>query len=161
MKRCGIYRIDCIPASLVYIGSSKDIDGRWKQHRRRLGSNIHHNLGMQIAWNEHGDKAFMWTVIEEVEAGDLKTREQYWIEYHRKLKVGTATNIQGASSDMQAVNFEASKAAEMENPLRKPGVWPWEACDRCGGSGRASSPVGNVRCAACGGTGRRADRRRR
>jgi DnaJ-class molecular chaperone len=37
--------------------------------------------------------------------------------------------------------------------VRKPGVHPQQACDRCQGSGRAPSPAGLIRCSACGGDG--------
>ena len=47
MKReikSGIYKITCIENHKFYIGSSKDIEKRWRQHKNTLRLNKHVNI---------------------------------------------------------------------------------------------------------------------
>ena len=61
----------------VYIGSSDDILRRWKSHLSQLRDGRHHNYRLQAAWNEHGEAAFAFTVVEEVaDLADLIAAEQ-------------------------------------------------------------------------------------
>src|SRR5271157_753469 len=132
--RCGIYKIECVKSGTIYIGSSKGIEGRWKVHRRGLAKGTHHNTGLQAEWTEQGDRQFLWSVIEEVDAESLKTREQYWIDYFRSISKVPVMNIQGASADKDSVGFDKKEAFYEIPPERLPGVWPWQACHRCEGS---------------------------
>lgn len=60
----GIYSITNIMTGQVYIGESTDIEKRWEQHIESLNNNAHHNYKLQQSWNEWGEKAFDFNVVE-------------------------------------------------------------------------------------------------
>ena len=50
----------------VYIGQSTQYSRRWAEHKRNLRKNTHPNKHLQQDWNEHGEDAFVFEVIEEL-----------------------------------------------------------------------------------------------
>ena len=78
-KICGVYKIKNIVNDKFYIGSSKDIKNRWKQHKDQLRANKHGNAYLQNAWNKYGEKNFTFEVIEECEPSIQFEREQYYL----------------------------------------------------------------------------------
>jgi len=64
--RSGVYKILCKPSGKVYVGSSKDVDCRWRAHRSQLARGVHHNLHLQRAWGKHGPEAFIFAIVESV-----------------------------------------------------------------------------------------------
>src|ERR1700722_12293700 len=73
--RVGVYMIT--GPGRVYIGSSDDMLRRWKSHLSQLRDGRDHNYRLQAAWNEHGEAAFAFTVVEEVaDLADLIAAEQ-------------------------------------------------------------------------------------
>ena len=80
---CGIYMIQNIVNSKIYIGQAVDIERRWGEHKCELRSNHHINKHLQNAWNKYGDSNFEFTVICECDESQLNTKE---IDYIAKLK---------------------------------------------------------------------------
>lgn len=66
----GIYQITG-PEGCIYIGSSDNVRRRWKTHRARLRSGAHHNRLLQAAWDEFGEVAFTFALLEEIPDSDL------------------------------------------------------------------------------------------
>ena len=64
-KTCGVYSITNLQNNKRYIGSSKNIESRWADHRRRLRKNTHHSIHLQRAWNEYGEQNFCFEILEE------------------------------------------------------------------------------------------------
>lgn len=62
----GIYIIRCIPTNKVYVGSSKNIEERWLQHKQMLLKGSHHSIKLQRAWDKHGAENFEFEIVEEV-----------------------------------------------------------------------------------------------
>lgn len=77
----GIYQIHCISNGKVYIGSSKDIYTRWKQHKSDLNRNRHPNPYMQKSYNKYGKIYFVYSILEECTEDKLLEREQYYLDY--------------------------------------------------------------------------------
>lgn len=76
----GIYAITCIPISKVYIGSACDIGERFYAHRGLLRRRHHKNCLLQAAWDEHGEVAFDFRIIEVVDdLVRLRPRENAWL----------------------------------------------------------------------------------
>ncbi len=97
--KCGIYGIINEVEKKVYIGKSKDIDSRWKEHRRDLSQGKHHNKPLQKSWNSHGEDAFKWKVIELVPENIYGLVELEYIEkYHKK---GKAYNVYGLKDELR------------------------------------------------------------
>lgn len=63
----GVYLVKCLANNRDYVGSSKDIKKRWKEHRFDLNHNQHHNRHWQNAWNKYGANQFAWSILEETE----------------------------------------------------------------------------------------------
>lgn len=86
-KVCGIYKITYIKTGESYIGRSKDIRNRWKQHilsSLNIGSIAHttfHNF-----LSEKGLQNFTFEVLEEVAPDKLSEREKYWIAFYETNK---------------------------------------------------------------------------
>lgn len=85
----GIFTVTCTATGEAWIGQSRALDtqqnGIW--FSLRMGS--HRNRDLQSAWAMHGQAAFVYTVVEQIEADDLNTlardrvlkeREAFWRE---------------------------------------------------------------------------------
>jgi len=73
---CGVYRIRNIQTNDVYIGSSKDLEGRRKEHFCNLGKGAHCNWKLQAAWNLFGPDAFLFEVLVHCSESELFFHEQ-------------------------------------------------------------------------------------
>jgi|SRR6185295_9627991 len=80
MKDSGIYGIRNRTTGHVYIGSSADLERRWKQHRSLLNRGVHPTPRLQAAWLAHGEDLFLFVVLELCAAAELRDREQWWLD---------------------------------------------------------------------------------
>lgn len=71
----GVYMILHRSSGKIYIGSSLDIETRWKYHRGAYGSQVFHR-----AIRKHGVDAFDWILLEECNEAVLIEREQYHLD---------------------------------------------------------------------------------
>jgi group I intron endonuclease len=77
----GIYTITNSLNGKVYVGSSANVEHRWRQHRCDLRLGRHKNPALQSAWRKYGSEAFIFQLVEVVEsATDLVGREQHFID---------------------------------------------------------------------------------
>lgn len=65
-KTSGIYKIINKINGNYYVGSATNFLRRWKEHKRKLNKNIHHNLHLQSAWNKYGESNFLFEVVEKI-----------------------------------------------------------------------------------------------
>jgi len=80
MKILGIYQIINKVNNKSYIGSSSDINKRFRTHKRDLNKNNHHNIHLQRAWNKYNESGFIFSIIEECSKDSLLKREQYYLD---------------------------------------------------------------------------------
>lgn len=76
----GVYMIRNKINGKYYVGSSIDIESRWKQHIKALDSNTHNNSHLQNAWNKYGKANFEFLILEEANLQDLRNRETYYLK---------------------------------------------------------------------------------
>lgn len=77
----GVYKIENKITGKCYIGSSVNIEKRWKTHLFCLNGDRHQNQKLQNSWNKHGKDQFLFIIIEVVEdVSILLQREQRWID---------------------------------------------------------------------------------
>lgn len=77
----GVYQIKNLVDGKVYVGSSIDLQRRFKEHRDSLLRGIHPNTHLQNAWNMYGETSFEFSVLEEVYDPDiLRSREKHYID---------------------------------------------------------------------------------
>lgn len=87
-KYCGVYLITNTNDGKVYVGSSFDIEARWRRHRRALKANVHVNRKLQNAWNKHGGSVFCFSVHFECEREALLSNEQRLIDQFDAFRSG-------------------------------------------------------------------------
>ena len=62
----GTYIITNTITDTVYVGQSVQPESRWRQHRRALRKFNHYNTLFQKAWNQYGESAFIFEVVERL-----------------------------------------------------------------------------------------------
>ena len=80
MKIIGVYKITNTVTGGFYIGSSNDVKRRWREHKFPSSWKNYPNNPMYHDMKNYGIDKFDFQVLEEVEAGSLKEKEQYFIE---------------------------------------------------------------------------------
>jgi len=63
----GVYEIRIEGEESVFLGFTTDLRARFNRHRTELKFGGHRNKGLQTLWNRHGESAFRFTVIDELE----------------------------------------------------------------------------------------------
>ncbi len=79
----GVYVITNTRDSKRYVGVSADIESRWGGHRSDLRRGKHHSTLMQQAWNEFGEDAFTFEVLEVCGTTDFSSKEPSYIRQYR------------------------------------------------------------------------------
>ena len=78
----GIYQIRNKENGNIYIGSSNNIEDRWKRHKTALKGNRHHNCYLQRAWNKYGKDYFVFeTLVSMSEVDELPIVEQWFLDF--------------------------------------------------------------------------------
>ena len=80
MKISGIYKITNKITGDFYIGSSKDVKSRWESHKAPSRWNKYPNNPMYQDMKRYGTDKFAFEILEVVEEGSLKEKEQEFIE---------------------------------------------------------------------------------
>lgn len=82
MNDCGVYAIINAVNGQAYIGSSKSLTRRWREHRTNLRRGRHGSRRLQQAWQELGEDVFSIVLIEETthDADERVAAEQVWLD---------------------------------------------------------------------------------
>lgn len=87
---CGIYKITNALNNNCYIGLSKQIKDRWKQHQNRY-LNIddkEYNKALYRAFRKYGIESFTFEILELCDEHKLADREIYWINFYNSYNNG-------------------------------------------------------------------------
>lgn len=76
----GVYKITNKINGMIYIGSSNDIDYRWRKHKEMLVGNRHYSKHLQNSWNKYGEENFLFEILEETSEELLLLREQHYLD---------------------------------------------------------------------------------
>lgn len=76
----GIYKIKNKINNKFYIGSSKDLEKRKKEHWRMMLKNKHHSNYLQNAVNKYGIENFEFSILEFCNIENIIIREQFYID---------------------------------------------------------------------------------
>lgn len=86
----GVYQFENIITKYKYIGSSFNIENRYKQHIRKLRINKHYNKYFQHSYNIHGIDSFVFKIIfvchNDISDSELRLKEQSYIDQHNLKK---------------------------------------------------------------------------
>ena len=80
MKISGVYKITNTVTGDFYIGSSKDVKRRWASHKCPSSLKRFPNNQLYKDMQKYGLDKFEFEILEEVEEGSLKKKEQQFIE---------------------------------------------------------------------------------
>ena len=92
--KSGIYKITNLKNGKFYIGSSKDIERRWSEHKRKLNIKKHQNVILQRAWDKYEEKDFKFEIIQVVtDPEHLLSYEQVYLDYYKSYEKDRGYNI--------------------------------------------------------------------
>lgn len=113
---CGIYEIVNTANGKRYVGSSVDVEKRWKHHLWRLGRKDHHSVVLQRAWDKYGECSFKFSILHECEADDLLIIEQSEINLKSEYNISpvAGSNEGHRWTEEQKIAHRASKRAYYE-----------------------------------------------
>jgi len=77
MATSGIYKIRNLVNNKVYIGQSKNLKERKKQHFSALRGNKHWNKILQYSWNKHSEENFRFEIIKYAPEHELDDLEKH------------------------------------------------------------------------------------
>lgn len=77
----GIYSIES-PSGNIYIGSSNNIQKRWRSHKQQLRNKIHPNRILQAAWEKYNAN-FSYNLLLVCEPENLLLYEQIYLDYFK------------------------------------------------------------------------------
>ena len=98
INKCGVYKIFSKKlANRCYIGSSINIQNRWKKHIRELKANKHHSVKLQRHFNKYGIDDLEFTILVECDKKELLNEEQSFLDnnfpyFNTNKKAGCANN---------------------------------------------------------------------
>lgn len=107
--KSGIYIITNTITGKVYIGQSKSLTIRWRQHKSKLKANKHPNQHLQYAYNQYGLEAFKYEILEECTLEQRNEREIYWIEYYKSTDPNYGYNLQSGGCQNQTISPETKE----------------------------------------------------
>lgn len=76
----GIYKLRNTVNDHFYIGSSINLETRWRDHKKHLRKGIHFNNILQKAWIKYGESCFLFEIIEICTKDSIRTIEQLYID---------------------------------------------------------------------------------
>jgi hypothetical protein len=83
----------------IYLGSTIDVNERWKKHKSLLKCRKHHSLHLQNAWNKHGEENFSFRILEQIITNkavlekELVKKEQYFLDVVQPWKDKNGYNL--------------------------------------------------------------------
>lgn len=126
---CGIYKITNKCLNKSYIGQSRNIENRIKQHFNKLGNYNGNNKFYKILNEYPNINDWCYEILEECERKELNNKEIYWINYFNSCDEGFNSNYGGnqVMKDMHHTE-EAKRKISLHNS--KAGAWkkghiPW------------------------------------
>jgi group I intron endonuclease len=108
---CGVYKIINKTNGKFYIGSSKDVKNRWRQHKRKLNSGTHGNPHLQNAWNLYGEEGFLFEIIEECPPELQFEKEQYYLNTLNPFDDNGYNIVRQISKEYYSDNYMVKKCA--------------------------------------------------
>jgi group I intron endonuclease len=107
---CGVYKITS-PIGKVYIGSSKDIEKRWRAYRRfscKSQTKIYNSL------KKYGHEAHAFEILEECSFEELYKKERYYGEKFNSIGENGLNLVLPSHDDVKAKYSEETRKKQSE-----------------------------------------------
>lgn len=98
---CGVYQIQNTVNGKSYVGSSQNIEGRWRTHSGSLIANRHHSRHLQRAWELDGKEAFVFKIVLICEAKDLLLYEQLIMDFYKASNGFVGYNVSAVADALK------------------------------------------------------------
>lgn len=147
---CGIYVFENVKSGMSYVGSSRNIYKRFHQHRGTLRKGIHKNINLQTAYNEHGESAFIFVIVELSEDDLVMKREDEWLAKHYESGMlynlhETATYDGNTFSDDTRARISSGLRRHWTNPENRAAMSKkLMGHENCARPFRIKSPTGEI-----------------
>lgn len=89
----GIYCIKNKINGKVYIGSSNNIERRFKRHKTELNTKKHSNKYLEKAYNKYGEENFEFIILELCNEEELIQKEIFFISKYDSLNISKGYNL--------------------------------------------------------------------
>ena len=119
-----IYAIRCSAGSRIYVGQTRHINARRRDHFAKLRRGVHANRYLQNAFFKYGPEEFNFCVLEKVAAALLDARERHWIAFFNSTdpKCGFNMEAGGRSGGTPSLNARANMSAAQKKRFSSPGA---------------------------------------
>ena len=106
----GIYKFTNLINGKIYIGQSRNIERRYKDHLNRaknnFASNNEYNTLIHKAIRKYGIKNFSFEILEECSIEELNNKEEYWINYYNSFSEKGYNLNSGGNQNEQSRKFD-------------------------------------------------------
>ena len=103
----GVYAIQCVTNGKYYIGQSKDVYGRLRDHKNKLVTKKHHNRLLQRAYNKYGEDCFIFSTFKECSINELDLYERFYIDLLDTINSGY--NLESGGNLYKTISEEAKR----------------------------------------------------
>lgn len=109
----GIYLIQCTISGKSYIGQSKNVYSRIRDHKNKLKTNKHSNQYLQRAWNKYGEESFTFSECIYCPVEELDNYEKFYINLLDCINFGynleSGGNLNKTLSDISKQKMSLAK----------------------------------------------------
>lgn len=116
--KSGIYSIINLIDGKKYIGQSKSLTTRWRQHKSDLKYNRHKNKHLQNAVDCYGIENFGYKILEECPIELRDEKERYWINYFNTVDRQYGYNNESGGNLLKTFS-EESRRKMSENAKKR------------------------------------------